>query len=118
MMTAAAAPARSLAPGDGLVAFADLLARDLTALRKSPGDFLGRTIVQPLLFVFVLGYVAPKLGQGLSTGAGASQAATTLLAGMLALVILPRASSPSACRSSRSSGTPGRSMTERSGRFW
>jgi hypothetical protein len=33
-------------------AFVALLARDLTVLRKRPGDFIARTIVQPLLFVF------------------------------------------------------------------
>ncbi len=81
-------PAPRLPPAQGRVAFAALLARDLTVLRKRPGDFIGRTIIQPLLFVFVLGYVTPKLGQGLSVSAGATQVATTLLAGMLAVVIL------------------------------
>lgn len=90
MMTAThpSAPARRLALSEGPAGFAALLARDLTVLRKNPGDFIGRTIVQPLLFVFVLGYVTPKLGQGLSASAGATQVATTLLAGMLAVVIL------------------------------
>jgi hypothetical protein len=35
-----------------------------------------------------IGYVTPKLAQGLSASAGATQVATTLLAGMLAVVIL------------------------------
>lgn len=69
-------------------AFVALLARDLTVLRKGPGDFIARTIVQPLLFVFVLGYVSPKIGQGLSGSAAATQIATTLLAGMLTIVTL------------------------------
>jgi ABC-2 type transport system permease protein len=65
-----------------------MLARDLTGLRKRPGEFVARTIVQPFLFVFVLGYVNPKIGLGPSSGAGANQLATTLLAGMLAIVTL------------------------------
>jgi ABC-2 type transport system permease protein len=55
-------------------------------LRKQPADFLTRTIVQPVLFVFVLGYIAPRIGQ--PTAGSATQTATTLLAGMLAIVIL------------------------------
>jgi len=66
-------------------AFVSLLARDFTVLRKQPANFLVRTIVQTLLFVFVLGYVTPKISQGFS---GATAVATTLLAGMLAIVIL------------------------------
>jgi ABC-2 type transport system permease protein len=64
-----------------------LLARDLTVLRKQPGNFLARTIVQPTMLLFVLGYVAPTIGPG---GGAAAQttAATTLLAGMVAMVIL------------------------------
>ena len=52
-------------------AFTALLARDFTVLRQNPGVFLARTIVQPLLFVFVLGYVNPRIGLGPSSGAGA-----------------------------------------------
>jgi ABC-2 type transport system permease protein len=68
------------------VAFAALLARDLTVLRKQPADFLARTIVQPMLFVFVLGYISPRITPG--TAGNGTQIATTLLAGMLAIVIL------------------------------
>jgi ABC-2 type transport system permease protein len=43
-------------------------------------------IVQPVLFVFVLGYISPRISQ--PTAGSATQTATTLLAGMLAIVIL------------------------------
>jgi ABC-2 type transport system permease protein len=88
-MTTATIPApiaRRSAAGAALAAFAALLARDLTVLRKQPADFITRTIVQPVLFVFVLGYITPRIGQ--PAAGSATQAATTLLAGMLAIVIL------------------------------
>ena len=89
LMTTATIPAptaRRSAAGAALAAFAALLARDLTVLRKQPADFLTRTIIQPVLFVFVLGYISPRIGQ--PAAGSAAQAATTLLAGMLAVVIL------------------------------
>ena len=64
-----------------------LLARDLTVLRKQPGNFLARTVVQPTMLLFVLGYVAPTIGPGHGPAARTA-AATTLLAGMVAMVIL------------------------------
>lgn len=51
-------------------AFAALLLRDVVVLRKNTGGFILRTIMQPLLFVFVFTYVFPKIGQGV----GGSQA--------------------------------------------
>jgi ABC-2 type transport system permease protein len=69
-------------------AFAALLARDLTVLRTQPAEFIVRTLVQPLFFLLVLGYVSPRITAGASGGAGAAEVATTLLAGMLAMVIL------------------------------
>ena len=44
--------------------FGALLARDIRVLRRNVGQFLIRTIMQPLLFVFVFAYVFPKIGQG------------------------------------------------------
>ena len=41
-----------------------MLARDVRVLRRQFGQFLIRTIMQPLLFVFVFAYVFPKIGQG------------------------------------------------------
>ena len=55
-------------------------------LRRQPAEFITRTIVQPVLFVFVLGYISPRIGQ--PAAGSATQAATTLLAGMMAIVIL------------------------------
>jgi ABC-2 type transport system permease protein len=78
-------PARAAARA----AFVAMLARDFTVLRKQPGAFIARTIVQPLLWIFVLGYVNPKIGLGPAAGgAGATALANTLLAGMLAIVVL------------------------------
>jgi ABC-2 type transport system permease protein len=79
-------PAAAAPRSPSLAAFAALLARDLTVLRKQPADFITRTIIQPVLFVFVLGYITPRIGQ--PAAGSATQAATTLLAGMLAIVIL------------------------------
>jgi ABC-2 type transport system permease protein len=64
-----------------------LLVRDLTVLRSQPTNFLARTVVQPLMLLFVLGYVAPTIGPGQDAGTQVA-AATTLLAGMVARVIL------------------------------
>jgi ABC-2 type transport system permease protein len=82
------APASHSSSRLALAALNGLLLRDLTVLRKSPGEFLARTIVQPLLLVLVLGYINPKIGLGPSSGAGAVGLSTTLVAGMLAIVIL------------------------------
>jgi ABC-2 type transport system permease protein len=59
-------------------AFAALLLRDLTVLRKNLGTFALRTVMQPLLFVFVFTYVFPKIGQGVG-GAGNTQTFSSLL---------------------------------------
>ena len=44
-------------------AFGALLLRDLAVLRKEIWMFLGRTVMQPLLLIFVFAYVFPKIGQ-------------------------------------------------------
>jgi hypothetical protein len=87
-MTIPAPAAPRSAAAAALAAFGALLARDLAVLRRQPADFLTRTIVQPVLFVFVLGYVSRRIGQ--PAAGSATQTATTLLAGMLAIVILFR----------------------------
>jgi ABC-2 type transport system permease protein len=50
-------------------AFGALLLRDLAVLRKNVVTFVLRTVMQPLLFVFVFTYVFPKIGQGVGGAA-------------------------------------------------
>ena len=74
-------PARSAS----LTAFWALLLRDLRVLRKTIVVFAVRTVMQPLLLVFVFTYVFPKIGQGVG-GSSQSEAAfsTLLMAGVIA----------------------------------
>jgi ABC-2 type transport system permease protein len=70
-------------------AFLGLLGRDLYLLRKGWKIFVARTIIQPLLLVFVFTYVFPKIGQGV--GGGGKQAqdfSTQLVAGVIGLAIV------------------------------
>jgi ABC-2 type transport system permease protein len=72
-------------------AFAALLQRDLTVLRKNLGEFLGRTVIQPCLLVFVFLYVFPQIGQGIGGGAGRageSAFASVLVAGVVGISIM------------------------------
>ena len=72
-------------------AFAGLLLRDLTVLKKNLKEFLPRTILQPFLLVFVFLYVFPTIGQGIGSGRGAageSAFATVLVAGVVGLSIM------------------------------
>ena len=72
-------------------AFVALLQRDLAVLRKDLGQFVGRTLIQPFLLVFVFLYVFPTIGQGIGGGggtAGASNFATILVAGVVGLSIM------------------------------
>ncbi|MGH9113018.1 MAG: ABC transporter permease [Acidimicrobiales bacterium] len=65
-------------------AFLALVGRDLTVLRKELGTFVARTVMQPLLLMFVFTYVFPKIGQGIgSAGDPETQqgAFSTLLVG-------------------------------------
>src|SRR4051794_25319082 len=65
-------------------AFGALLLRDLAVLRKETGMFLGRTIMQPLLLIFVFTYVFPKIGEGVGGAGGASEFSTLLVGGVIA----------------------------------
>ena len=69
-------------------AFLALLLRDLTVLRKEFGQFLARTIMQPLLFVFVFAYVFPKIGQGVGGARGAAQFSSILVPGVVAIACI------------------------------
>jgi len=70
-------------------AFWALLVRDLTVLRKNLKEFIPRTIMQPLLLMFIFTYVFPKIGQGVG-GSGQQEAAfsTLLVAGVVGLSII------------------------------
>lgn len=68
-------------------AFGALLLRDLHVLRRNLREFIPRTILQPLLLVFVFAYVFPKIGQGVG-GSGNAAFSTLLVAGVVASVIL------------------------------
>ena len=69
-------------------AFGALLLRDLVVLRKNLREFIPRTILQPLLLVFVFTYVFPKIGQGVGGATGASEFSTLLVAGVIGLAVL------------------------------
>ncbi|MFN8019516.1 MAG: ABC transporter permease [Acidimicrobiales bacterium] len=81
-------PAAAVVPSHVSVgtAFRALLARDLYVLRHNLREFIPRTVLQPLLLVFVFTYVFPKIGQ--SVGGNNSAFSTMLVAGVLASVIL------------------------------
>ena len=72
---------------DYLQTFGALLARDIRVLRRNFGQFLIRTIMQPLLFVFVFAYVFPKIGQGFHGGASGVAFSTILVPGLIAVAI-------------------------------
>jgi len=93
-MTAVTAPTvpTTLAPtrkpvAASRVAFRALLLRDLVVLRKTLKEFIPRTILQPLLLVFVFTYVFPKIGQGVG-GRDAASFSTLLVAGVIGIAIL------------------------------
>jgi ABC-2 type transport system permease protein len=73
-----------------LVAFRALLVRDLTVTRKNLREVVPRTLLQPLLLVFVFTYVFPKIGQGVGGAAGdvTGSFSTLLVAGVVALAII------------------------------
>ncbi len=71
-------------------AFLALVGRDLAVLRKSWKEFIPRTILQPLLLMFVFTYVFPKIGQGIggSSPAEAKAFSTLLVAGVIGTTML------------------------------
>jgi ABC-2 type transport system permease protein len=72
-------------------AFVALLQRDLTVLKKNFGEFVGRTVIQPFLLVFVFLYVFPQIGQAIGGAGGAaseSRFASVLIAGVVGISIM------------------------------
>jgi ABC-2 type transport system permease protein len=70
-------------------AFRALLWRDLAVLRKELPIFVVRTIMQPLLLLFVFTYVFPRIGQAVGgSGAAAADFSTLLVAGVVATAMI------------------------------
>jgi ABC-2 type transport system permease protein len=82
-----AALAQRGARGEWTTTFLAMLGRDVRVLRRQFGQFLTRTIMQPLLFVFVFAYVFPKIGEGFRGGAGGTSFTTVLVPGLIAVAI-------------------------------
>jgi len=68
-------------------AFVALLQRDLHVLLRNLKEFIPRTVLQPLLLVFVFTYVFPKIGQSVGGTGGAEDFSTVLVAGVVGLAI-------------------------------
>jgi len=69
-------------------AFGALLLRDIGVLRKNIPEFVLRTVMQPLLFVFVFTYVFPKIGQGVGGSSGESTFSSLLVPGVVAIACI------------------------------
>ena len=50
--------------------------------------FLGRTVMQPLLLIFVFTYVFPKIGQAIGGAGGAAEFSTLLVGGVIASAMI------------------------------
>src|SRR2546426_7396909 len=59
-------------------AFVGLLLRDTRVLRRQVFAISARTLINPLLFVFVFTYLFPKIGQEVAAGRGISFATLLL----------------------------------------
>lgn len=72
-----------------LAAFRAMLARDLAVLRKEAGVFALRTVMQPMLLLFVFTYVFPRIGQAVGgTGETAEDFSTLMVAGVVATAMI------------------------------
>lgn len=83
-------PPRSAAAASW-TALGALIRRDLTVLGRNFVEFAARTVMQPLLLVFVFLYVFPTIGQGIGGNAaspGESGFATVLVPGVVAISIM------------------------------
>ena len=76
-------------------AFGALMLRDLTVLRKNFVEFVLRTVMQPLLFVFVFTYVFPQIGQGVGGAQGQAEFAS-IWCGVIAIACIFQGSRPCA----------------------
>lgn len=64
-----------------------LVLRDLRVLRRGLLSFVVRTAMNPVLFVFVFGYVFPRTGQGIQAAGGGAYS-TILLPGLMAVAMV------------------------------
>jgi ABC-2 type transport system permease protein len=72
-----------------VAAFRALLRRDLAVLRKELRLFVLRTVMQPLLLLFVFTYVFPRIGQAVGgSGGAAADFSTMLVAGVVATAMI------------------------------
>jgi ABC-2 type transport system permease protein len=71
-----------------LSAFKAMLLRDVAVLRSNLFSFLLRTVMQPLLFVFVFTYVFPKIGQGVGGAQGQETFSSLLVPGVVAIACI------------------------------
>lgn len=83
-----AAPETRLPLRSAWTAFRSMLLRDFTILDKRLPQFVAATVMQPLMLVFVLTYVFPKIGQGIGGQGGASRFSSLLMAGIVAQTII------------------------------
>ncbi|HXI20737.1 MAG TPA: ABC transporter permease [Gemmatimonadales bacterium] len=72
-------------PGGYAAPLWGMVLRDLRVLRRNLGPFITRTVMNPLLFVFIFTYVLPRIGQGVETGALGVSYATILVPGLVAV---------------------------------
>jgi ABC-type multidrug transport system permease subunit len=77
--------------------FSAMMAREFRVLRRNAIGTFTRTVMQPLLFVFVFAYVFPKIGGGFNLGGAAAASssapgginfATILVPGLMASMLL------------------------------
>jgi ABC-2 type transport system permease protein len=87
-VSATAAETRSSSRASSRRAFGALLHRDLVVLLKDKWMFLGRTVMQPLLLIFVFAYVFPKIGQSIGGVRGATSFSTLLVGGVIASAMI------------------------------
>ena len=69
-------------------AIVGLFARDIHVARRDLIGFTLRTIANPLFFVFVFGYVLPKIGQQISGGNSGGSFGTILLPGLISISMM------------------------------
>ena len=64
--------------------FAAMMAREIRVLRRNFLSTFIRVLLQPVLLIFVFGYVLPKVNAGGATSSGGTSFATVLLPGIVA----------------------------------